>query len=95
MLLLLLPLLLLLLLLVLDSSLKVACASTLAWQCKKCRSLLLLLLLLLLLQGLMTARYIPNNGSQFLITAGHGALYVLDALKETVKQVGDQGRTCT
>ena len=38
----------------------------------------------------MTARYIPNGGAQFLITAGHGVLYLLDALQETVKPVSDQ-----
>jgi hypothetical protein len=42
-----------------------------------------------MLQGLMTARYIPNGQGQFLITAGHGVLYVLDAVAETVTPIFD------
>jgi hypothetical protein len=57
------------------------------WLCAL--HLLLPLLLLLLLQGLMTARYIPNGQGQFLITAGHGVLYILDAVAETVTPVFD------
>lgn len=40
----------------------------------------------------MTARYIPNGKAQFLITAGYGVLYLLDAEAGTAKQVwGTQG----
>ncbi|WIA10756.1 hypothetical protein OEZ85_010926 [Tetradesmus obliquus] len=40
-------------------------------------------------KGLMTARYIPNGKGQFLITAGHGVLYVLDVVAETVTPIFD------
>jgi hypothetical protein len=39
------------------------------------------------LQGLMTARYIPNGRAEFLITAGHGLLYLLDADQQAAKSV--------
>jgi hypothetical protein len=37
----------------------------------------------------MTARYIPNGQGKFLITAGHGVLYILAAVAETVTPVFD------
>lgn len=41
----------------------------------------------------MTVRYIPNTGNNalFFVTAGRGALYLLDALAGTVSEVYDSG----
>lgn len=40
-------------------------------------------------KGLMTARYIPNGKAQFLITAGTGVLYMLDAIQESITPLFD------
>ena len=42
---------------------------------------------------MMTARYVPNVGNNglFLISAGRGALYLLDSLSGTATEVYDAG----
>eukprot|EP00775_Hariotina_reticulata_P013143 gene13143-13273_t len=40
-------------------------------------------------KGLMTASFLPNGKAQFLITAGHGVLYLLDADQQVAKPVFD------